>query len=107
MNRLRIIVSVDWFPPAFRAGGPIKSAYNLCALLSKYHDVWVVTGSHDLGELDALDVPQDEWNSVQIGDETIQVRYCSKANLNRHVWSNTLKTIEPNFIHLNSMFSKA
>lgn len=107
MNRLRIIVSVDWFPPAFRAGGPIKSAYNLCALLSKYHDVWVVTGSHDLGELDALDVPQDEWNSVQIGDETIQVRYCSKANLNRHVWSNMLKTIEPNFIHLNSMFSKA
>jgi hypothetical protein len=106
MNRRRILVSADWFPPAYRAGGPIRSAYNLCALLSEKSDVWVVTGAHDLGEAEALEVQKDAWNTVQMGQETIQVRYCTKGSLDQNSWSEIVDEIKPDFIHLNSMFSK-
>ena len=106
MNRRRILVSADWFPPAYRAGGPIRSAYNLCALLSEKSDVWVVTGAHDLGEAEALEVQKDAWNTVQMGQETIQVRYCTKGSLDQNLWSEIVDEIKPDFIHLNSMFSK-
>ena len=106
MKRLRIVVSSDWFPPAYRAGGPIRSAFNLCALLSEHHDVWVVTGSHDLGVEKALEVAKDRWNTIQINDASIQVRYCSPGSLDRRLWSRLLDEISPDVIHLNSMFSK-
>ena len=106
MRRLRIVISSDWFPPAYRAGGPIRSAFNLCALLAKHHDVWVVTGAHDLGEKEALDVKRDAWNEMKVGDASIQVRYCSKGTLDRRTWARILDEIKPEVLHLNSMFSK-
>ena len=106
MRRLRIVISADWFPPAYRAGGPIRSAFNLCALLAKHHDVWVVTGAHDLGEAEALDVKRDAWNGMKVGDASVQVRYCSKGTLDRRTWGRILDEIKPQVLHLNSMFSK-
>ena len=106
MKRLRIVISSDWFPPAYRAGGPIRSAFNLCALLSEHHDIWVVTGSHDLGAEKALEVAKDRWNTIQINDASIQVRYCSQGTLDRRLWSLLLDEISPDVLHLNSMFSK-
>jgi glycosyltransferase involved in cell wall biosynthesis len=106
MKRLRIVISSDWFPPAYRAGGPIRSAFNLCALLSEHHDIWVVTGSHDLGAEKALEVAKDRWNAIQINDASIQVRYCSQGTLDRRLWSQLLDEISPDVLHLNSMFSK-
>ncbi|MDA7742648.1 glycosyltransferase [Flavobacteriales bacterium] len=106
VRRLRILISVDWFPPAFRAGGPIRSAYNLCALLSENHDVWVITGSHDLGEQQALDVSLDAWNVVQVNNDSVQVRYCRPGSLDRRGWVQLLEEIKPDFLHLNSMFSR-
>ena len=49
-HRQRIVVSVDWFPPAFRAGGPIRSTFNLVSLLANTYDVWVISGAYDLGQ---------------------------------------------------------
>ena len=106
MRRLRIVISADWFPPAYRAGGPIRSAFNLCALLAKHHDVWVVTGAYDLGEAEALDVKRDAWNEVKVGDASVQDRYCSQGTLDRRTWGRILDEIKPQVIHLNSMFSK-
>lgn len=106
MKRLRIVISSDWFPPAYRAGGPIRSAFNLCALLSEHHDIWVVTGSHDLGVEKALEVEKDRWNTIQVNDASIQVRYCSEGTLDRGLWSQLLDEINPDVLHLNSMFSK-
>ena len=106
MRRLRIVISADWFPPAYRAGGPIRSAFNLCALLAKHHDVWVVTGAHDLGEAEALDVNRDAWNEVKVGNASVQVRYCSQGTLDRRTWGRILDEIKPQVLHLNSMFSK-
>ena len=64
-NRQRIVVSADWFPPAFRAGGPIRSTFNLVSLLASTCDVWVISGAYDLGQDRPLDIPLDTWETVR------------------------------------------
>ena len=99
----RVLIAVDWFPPAFKAGGPIRSAYNLAALLSQTHEVWVVTGNRDLDEEQPLDVRADEWSTIETGTATIQVRYTS--GIDKGQWRDILDEVKPEVIHLNSLFS--
>ena len=101
----RVLIAVDWFPPAFKAGGPIRSAYNLAAFLSQAHEVWVVTGNRDLDEEQPLDVQADQWSTVETGTATIQVRYTS--GIDKSQWKDILDEVKPEVIHLNSLFSKA
>jgi glycosyltransferase involved in cell wall biosynthesis len=100
----RVLIAVDWFPPAFKAGGPIRSAYNLAAFLSQTHEVWVVTGNRDLGEEQPLDVRADQWSTVEMGTAAIQVRYTSR--IDKSQWKDILDEVKPEVIHLNSLFSK-
>lgn len=105
-ERQRILVSVDWFPPAFRAGGPIRSVFNLVSLLSKSYDVWVVTGAYDLGEETALDVPVNTWNTIEFGENTIQVIHWTRVHWNSKSWNRLVKELKPDWLYLNSVFSK-
>ena len=105
-NRQRILVSVDWFPPAYRAGGPIRSTFNLVSLLAQTHDVWVVSGAYDLGEEEPLSVPLNVWNELPSDQGQIQVMHWTKPNWNTSSWSRVLMEINPDWIHLNSVYSK-
>ena len=69
----RILISVDWFPPAFRAGGPIRSSANLATMLAEHAQVWVVTGGSDLGETNPLVSQLDQWVSFPTANGPIQV----------------------------------
>ncbi len=102
-QRKRILISVDWFPPAFRAGGPIRSAANLASLLAKQAEVWVVTGALDLGESSPVVNQLNQWVSVPTENGFIKVWYGSE--INRRFWKNTLDEIQPHAVHLNSVFS--
>jgi len=101
--RKRILISVDWFPPAYKAGGPIQSAHNLAGLLARHHDVWVVTGNRDLGETKELVSNHDIWIPFDVPQGTIQVRYSER--LSRGDWKQLLEEVNPDFLHLNSLFS--
>ena len=40
---LKIVVFIDWYKPAYKAGGPISSIYNLIELLGDEMEFYVVT----------------------------------------------------------------
>lgn len=105
-NRQRIVVSVDWFPPAFRAGGPIRSTFNLVSLLASRYDVWVISGAYDLGQDRPLDVLLDTWQTVECGAGSIQVMHWTRWNWNSKAWTQILGELNPDWLHLNSVFSK-
>ena len=48
---LRILAVVEWYPPAYKAGGPVRSVHNLMQLLKAQtpHHLEVVCGDRDLG----------------------------------------------------------
>lgn len=98
------MIAVDWFPPAFKAGGPIRSTYNLAAFLSITHDVWVVTGDRDLDDEPLREIKTNEWSRVVAGEGVIQVRYSSIVS--RSLWLDILNEIQPAVVHLNSLFSR-
>ena len=99
-----VLIAVDWFPPAFKAGGPIRSAYNLAAFLSQTHDVWVVTGNRDLDEEQPFDVRTDRWSTVEMGTAAIHV--CYTSDIDKGQWQDILDEVKPEVVHLNSLFSR-
>ena len=43
-----VLIISEWYPPAFKAGGPIRSVYNLVNLLKAEVQLEVLTSSYDL-----------------------------------------------------------
>lgn len=49
-RKLRALVVTDFFPPAYKAGGPARTLSRLVPLESSRHDLEVITRDHDLGD---------------------------------------------------------
>jgi glycosyltransferase involved in cell wall biosynthesis len=104
-DRKRILISVDWFPPAFRAGGPIRSTGNLAEFLTGHHDIWVVTGNRDLGSDEPVVDEPNTWLERDTAFGSYHVWYGEA--LNRSTWTQILAHVQPDVVHLNSLYSKA
>lgn len=103
---LRILAVVEWYPPAYRAGGPIRSVHNLVRLLQAQtpHHLEVVCSDRDLGVLEPLEgVPAN----VQHNQNGIAVTYRSDVSL--AWWREKLRGLDdapaPDVLYLNSLFS--
>ena len=97
------MVFIDWFDPGYKAGGPIRSAVNLAKHLQYQYDVYVFTSDRDLGSLVPYDVKTDAWVPY---DEQVKVLYCSPGNLRWKYIRGIIQDTNPDFIYLNSLFSK-
>lgn len=104
LKKPKILICIDWFYPGFLAGGPIKSCLNFCYALQNIYDVYVLTSNCDAGSEEPYDnVKVNTW--IQF-DTNIMVKYLSKSEQSFSGISNNIKTLRPDFIYLNSMFSK-
>ena len=100
----RVLVAAEWFTPAFRAGGPIRSVANLVELLGETHDVWVVAGAYDLAQTAPLpNLPLNEWIERPWG----HVMYLTHDRWTRGLWQELiLEQLRPDFLYLNSLFAR-
>ena len=103
---LRILAVVEWYPPAFKAGGPIRSVHNLMQLLRAQtdHHLEVVCGDRDLGSPSPLDGIELDVPHLRDG---IPVTYRSSVT---HAWwleklRGTPDDPAPDVVYLNSLFS--
>ncbi|MCS5489188.1 glycosyltransferase [Algoriphagus limi] len=100
MNKL--LIFYDFFTPAYKGGGIIRSLDNLSRCLVGEFEIFIFTSNNDLGSLELLNVPSNQW-----------VQYTS----NVHVWysqANTrgfaqikklLITVRPDVVYINGMFT--
>ena len=51
MNKLKVLVFVDWFLPAYKAGGPITSMLALIQNLGNELDIVIVTDESEVNDL--------------------------------------------------------
>lgn len=56
-----VVIVCDWFDPAFRAGGPVRSLVNLIDLLHPYYDFSIVCGNRDYGANEDMPVKTETW----------------------------------------------
>lgn len=102
-QKKRILFFIDWYYPAFKAGGPISSVRNLCLQLKNKYEVLVVTSDRDLG--DNQPIPGISVNEITTV-EGIDVIYLSPDQISADKFRQISLDFNPDVIHLNSLFSK-
>lgn len=100
----RLLIFVDWFDPAYMAGGPIRTTVNMALQLSRYFKVDVVTSDRDLHGAEPMKgIRQNVWIEYAEG---VHVYYFSKERLR---YRNILATVAertPDVVYCNGMYSR-
>ena len=94
---------VDWFDPAFKAGGPVTSAINFVKALQPYYKIRVLTGSRDLDNTPV--VSPDKQSRWLVYYQDAEVYYATGSEMNARGIFSMVKKVSPDFIYCNSMFS--
>jgi glycosyltransferase involved in cell wall biosynthesis len=80
-SKRTILVTIDWFIPGFKSGGPVRSMVNLIDQLKGEFKFKVITRDRDYCEkLPYKDVKSDQWVSLS---EHLQVYYLSPKSINK------------------------
>lgn len=101
MKYKNILIFADWFAPAYKAGGPIRSCVNFSYAMSNDFNIYVITSNTDI-EGEVLDVKSNQWIEY---DKNIKVQYLDGENKTTDSLLKLIKEVNPNMIYLNSMFS--
>jgi glycosyltransferase involved in cell wall biosynthesis len=102
VTKTKILIFIDWFEPAYKAGGPIRSVFGIVQFLRNEAEITVVTSNKDLGEEIPLEgVVANEW---QMKDK-YTIIYLDSTKQNVAQYKTIIKEVAPNTIYLNSLFS--
>lgn len=98
--RSKVVIFIDWFYPAYKAGGPIKSVYNIVSSLSDKCDFLIVTSNQDIdGEIN-----KKPSNEILV-EEHYHIIYLEKTQQNKRKYSELIRGFEPSIVYLNGIFS--
>lgn len=102
-ERKRILLMCDWFDPAYKAGGPIRSAVNFVHHMNDEYDLLVYTGNTDLDQTDILKgIESNRWTDYA---KNVSVFYADKTQQGFGAIRRMIQTVHPDFVYLNSVFS--
>jgi glycosyltransferase involved in cell wall biosynthesis len=97
-----ILVFIDWFLPAYKAGGPIQSVDNMVRQLKNDFQFYIVTSNKDLdADLDLKPTELNTW--LDKGDYS--VIYLDKHNQTKATYRRIFKERKYQTVYLNSLFS--
>lgn len=102
MSRPAILVLIDHYLPAFRAGGPVRSIANLVERLSDEYDFRIVCRDRDMGDEAPFEVAR-RGEQTRVGQAT--VRYLAPGELSFTGLGPQLAAERPDVVYLNSVFS--
>ena len=104
MIKRKLLIFIDWYYPAFKAGGPIKSVFNIAQTFKEDLEISIITSAYDLGEVNSLEgVPTDTWMT----NEEIKVIYLKREQQSRSRLKELILEASPDIIYFNSLFSTA
>lgn len=99
-SRPKILICIDWFYPAFKAGGPIKSVFNIITNLKNDFDFFVLTSDADI-DGKVSDVETNCW----LEKDGFNIMYLSKPARQLKSIKKVVSQLNPAIIHVNSMYS--
>jgi glycosyltransferase involved in cell wall biosynthesis len=95
-----VIIFIDWFYPAYKAGGPIKSVFNIIGAISNECDFTVVTSNRD-ADGTVLDVKVN----CQINRDKYSIYYLNESADRKKIYEGIIENKQPEIVYYNSMFS--
>jgi len=101
-SKPKVLIFIDWFTPAFKAGGPIKSVSNIINSLHQFFDFYIITSDRDINETSAYkNVKLNVW----LEKRKYNIIYLSPEY--RSDWiKNHLTEKKYEVYYFNSLFSK-
>lgn len=100
-NKKTILILTDWYLPAVKAGGPIRSVSAIVTALKPFFDISVLTSDRDFGDDQGFtDIEKDQW----LNQDGFRIKYVSPNLLSRTIRNEVKAEYEK--IYLNSLFSK-
>lgn len=102
-DKKKILLFTDWYYPGYKAGGPIQSCRNIVKTMKDSFDFYVFTSDRDLG--DSRPYPGVPLNTWVKGENGEAVFYAGPEKNTLRFLMNILKSVSPETVYLNSMFS--
>jgi len=102
MHKPKILIFIDWFTPAYKAGGPIKSVSNIVNSLSDVFDFYIITSDRDINdEKPFKNILLNQW----VSKKKYTIAYLTEDKRNQFI-SEVLTEIKFSKFYFNSLFSK-
>ncbi|MEO8761208.1 MAG: glycosyltransferase, partial [Bacteroidia bacterium] len=103
-TKKNILIFTDWYLPAYKAGGPVKSIASLAFYLKDTFNIYIITGNKDVYATEPhSNVKSNTWQVLPNGE---QVYYFSDEVFSFKDLSILLKETPYDVVYLNSFFSK-
>ena len=100
----KLLILTDWFDPAFKAGGPIRSAVNMVKQMKDEYEIFVLTSDRDVNDVKPMrGIVTNKWIDYIPG---VKVFYASLHTLRLNNIKEHINSINPQVLYLNSMFSQ-
>lgn len=104
MKKRKVFLSVSYFIPGEKSGGPRKSIINLIDALSNEFEFWVVTRNHDVGDVNSYDgIKINQWYDYEKGHH---ISYIDNSLSSMVFLYNEIKGGCFDLIYLNSFFDQ-
>ncbi|MFN4234182.1 MAG: glycosyltransferase [Bacteroidia bacterium] len=102
MKKTKIVIFIDWYLPAYKAGGPVKSIANLIELLKDKAEFYLITGDRDLGDNVPFEgIELNKWTS----NNGVNLLYLNKKKQSIYTYKEQLNLIQPDIVYINGIFS--
>lgn len=94
-----LLTFIDWYTPAYKAGGPIRSVSNMADLIAKDFDIYIYTGIKDI---DGTEIKKTEnhWHEGLFGEKILYNKVPKFNTLKQFI----KKHPDTNF-HINGIYS--
>ena len=95
-----IFISIPWFTPAFKAGGPVQSIANMVEALNEGYQFYIYTSNEDLHKQPIAVAHTDQW--VEYNDYT-KVWYSGKHDRSQHLVEQA-EALKPDILYVIGLF---
>ena len=100
-DKIKVLVTVGYYLPGYKAGGPLKTIVNLVDQLSDEFEFWILTRDRDLGDVVPYkNMKLNEW--VDTGNA--KVFYATPDMLTMLNFARLIKQTPCDILYLNSFF---
>lgn len=102
MASINLLVFIDWYLPAFKAGGPVQSIANFVYTFRSRFNISIVTSDRDLGDTTPhLNISVCRW----IQKENYRVMYLDPEHQTTAFYKTIFDETKYQYIYFNSFFS--
>jgi len=101
-SKKNILILTDWYLPAYKAGGPVKSVAALVHHLKNDYNFFILTSDKDAFDKKALPVKTEEWVTLINGEKV----YYLPGKITQAKLNTVIASIEFDYLYINSFFSK-